>query len=755
MKHKNTSIAPIIENSPSSQKALFIGSIASKATKGFVHYLKGHSIDVFQIANIPKSLYSYQFVFFQDPNDLDLLKDLISKMAPHMRVLIICTKKTIYEKISKKIISQKFKNISVIKIDPEHVGEEIYERWIYQLISPRAEKVYDFAPFYTEPKITKVKNPIRFHLSKKGFVLLMILLVFIWSSLFLPTFFLSLFSLRNFVKSDDSQKKQYYLQMADYYQSKTHQLFSFSKPVLSLFFLSLPFDNFIDFHSKTITSLKRSSRLAKNSQEFVAAITTNPNKSIAENKLTSIEDDLIELDKELAHLSQNPTLNLPIYRDYKKNLDELSQLSPLFPPMVAQLRQLLTSKSDKNIVVFFYNNMELRPGGGFIGSFFTITVSDWKLRNTRVYDVYEADGRLTTSVEPPQFISKYLAQPYWYLRDSNTSPDFEQNVKTASRFLQEEIDLSSPSLAFALTTSAIEKALLAIGPVYLPQYKTTITSENFYLTTQTEIESKFFPGSTNKRDFLQALLSMISLKLSSISPEKMISTIKNILEEKQVVMFSDSPQLASIISNKGWGGKLIIPQCLSSKTNCVVGYIFPIEANVGVNKANFFIKRGLSIEIDMKPDGRLSQKVKYQIKNDSPSNQYPGGVYKNWLQFYLPKKSLLSEINLNNKSVDYESLESDYFRQLGVYLEIPPNEKSSITFDSYTINQVGDFIHLEYIIQKQIGVAPYEAKLQFSIPPGYEVVGKNFSGLVKDRRVLYNTPINKDRLLVIDLKKQK
>jgi len=45
--------------------------------------------------------------------------------------------------------------------------------------------------------------------------------------------------------------------------------------------------------------------------------------------------------------------------------------------------------------------MELRPGGGFIGSYAILSVDKGKITNFKIYDVYDADGQLKNHIEPP------------------------------------------------------------------------------------------------------------------------------------------------------------------------------------------------------------------------------------------------------------------------------------------------------------------------------------------------------------------
>jgi len=65
--------------------------------------------------------------------------------------------------------------------------------------------------------------------------------------------------------------------------------------------------------------------------------------------------------------------------------------------------------------------MELRPGGGFIGSYGILTMDKGKVSDFKIHDVYDADGKLKASIEPQFPVRRYLKLPHLFLRDSNFS----------------------------------------------------------------------------------------------------------------------------------------------------------------------------------------------------------------------------------------------------------------------------------------------------------------------------------------------
>src|SRR3989338_3105921 len=262
----------------------------------------------------------------------------------------------------------------------------------------------------------------------------------------------------------------------------------------------------------------------------------------------------------------------------------ITRLKQILP----QLDSLLSKDTEKTYLLLFANNMELRPGGGFIGSFGLLDVKDYSLKKIRIYDVYDADGQLIAHIEPPEAIRKYLGQPHWFLRDSAFSPDFLENYTQAKLFLEKEMNFKNFSGSFLITTSAIQNLLGAFDDIYLPDFNEKINQKNFYLKTQYHAEKDFFPGSIQKKNFLSSLTQAIMLDLENASFIKLGKEIKKSLDDKQFAIYLDDPRAQKIMDSFYWSGRTIKPSCLNQTDNCITDYLFPIDANLGLNKFNFF-----------------------------------------------------------------------------------------------------------------------------------------------------------------------
>jgi len=116
---------------------------------------------------------------------------------------------------------------------------------------------------------------------------------------------------------------------------------------------------------------------------------------------------------------------MPIASETKTDLETVVSLADAV---------LFTEGKEKVFLILFQNNLELRPGGGFIGSFGILKVKDGSVIDFAIHDTGNFDGRIPATILPPYPMKETLHIDSWKLRDSNYSPDFLINAKQAEQF---------------------------------------------------------------------------------------------------------------------------------------------------------------------------------------------------------------------------------------------------------------------------------------------------------------------------------
>jgi hypothetical protein len=435
-------------------------------------------------------------------------------------------------------------------------------------------------------------------------------------------------------------------------------------------------------------------------------------EKIASN-LTYIETTLSFIESELK--------NYP--KIYKKiDISQLRKFALNAKKIVISLSDLLGVDKTKTYLVLFQNNMELRPTGGFIGSFALVSFTSGKLDQISVQDVYSADGQLKGHVEPPTPIKKYLNEANWFLRDSNWDPNFPVSAQRAEWFLDKEIDVSVDGV-IAVDLNVIKDLLNAVGPIYLSDYQTQISSDNFYEKTQSEVEGNFFPGSTKKASFITALTKemMNNLVQNKESKAKLAEILYNNLDARHIQIFLHNNLAKEALSDLNWDGAFNYSACSG---NCYSDLLSLIEANLGVNKSNYYIERNYNLSVNLN-EGVITKNLSVIYKNTANPAMGNMGIYKNYSRLIVPLSSVLQSIKVGDLTLvpDIENVAGR--KEIGFYFELSPGQTKTLNISwqitqPLTLTKTGEYL---MYIRKQAGTGGEPISINISAPSGVALIG--------------------------------
>lgn len=411
--------------------------------------------------------------------------------------------------------------------------------------------------------------------------------------------------------------------------------------------------------------------------------------------------------------------------------------------------QLLGKDKSKTYLVLFENNMELRPTGGFIGSFGLVTFDGGRLSDLTVNDVYSADGQLNGHVEPPLPIKNYLGEANWWLRDSNWDPDFPTSAKRAEWFLDKEISKQVDGVV-AIDLFPVKEILKYTGPVFLSDYNLNITADNLYEKTQSEVENNFFPGTHKKASFLTALSRSLLTEVVKLKMNQklgILQTFYNGLSGRHVQLYLHDQIPQQVFSSLGWDGAVAIPGC---GADCYPDLVGIVEANVGMNKVNYFIKRNINLEVTPGTNG-IKHKLTLSLKNPANPALGPSGRYKAYIRALMPVDTYFNSVVSYNGNVQEilspEITEVKGHKEVGVLVELLAGNTKNIEF-SWTTDFNGKQYPSNYglYIRKQAGTDadPISINIQSS---GVLPNPDPRLALTKDGSYRYNTTLARDLFL--------
>lgn len=427
------------------------------------------------------------------------------------------------------------------------------------------------------------------------------------------------------------------------------------------------------------------------------------------------------------------------------DFDKLKTYSKEGGVLASNLSSMLGSGEDKNYLILFQNNMELRPTGGFIGSYGVANFGGGKMNGLNINDIYSADGQLKGHIEPPLPIKNYLDEANWWFRDSNWNPDFPTSAERAEWFLNKEMDQQVDGVV-AIDLQPIKDVLTYTGPIFLPDYNATITSDNLYEKTQEEAQANSFPGSRQKASFLTALSRTLISDVAKMNSKDRILVLRAFYESlvaRHFQIYLHYAPSAEAINKLGWDGKIQTYLCGQS---CYSDFFGDVEANVGVNKSNYFVKRKLDF-IVKKDSQKLTRNLTIGLENSANPALGLSGIYKSYIRIMIPADAKVVGVkSIKGQSIKNlvpEITQEKGRQEIGVLVEVNPQSTDNILFEWQ--NTIPEDIPIDsygLYIRKQAGVGKDPLSVKFT---GInKLVSSPIFALTGGGEYSYNTHLDRD-----------
>jgi hypothetical protein len=443
---------------------------------------------------------------------------------------------------------------------------------------------------------------------------------------------------------------------------------------------------------------------------------------------------------------------------YKKLFDDYQQsLNDIYPSL--ELLGFVMSQKKMQLLVLLQNSAELRPGGGFIGSYALLTLEEGRMIDYDVNDVYTADGQLEGHVDPPEVIAQNIDVDGWYLRDSNWSPDFQLNGRNASWFFEKETGVVVDGV-IGVTLEAAKNLLASIGEVHLPGFNETVSADNLFAKAESYSEKNFFPGSTQKQDFLGELFDqmLINLQQGNYQKTQLAMSIIKSFREKEALLWFESEYLNTLATQQNWSGA--IRQFNPATPDTIADYLYISEANVGVNKANYFLNRAIEKKVYFE-DSVSFHELSIKYENVSKSHDWPSGDYKNYLRILIPEDYKVNKIytvgsdsvqkEISLEDVDFEKISNK--QSVGFLVNVPINSRVTVKFEYSQSISFGDNIRWVSYWQKQPGFGSTPVTLYLSFPDNFAPTQVEPVATVTAEGVVFNKNLNEDSLFALELMK--
>ncbi|HBI16804.1 MAG TPA: hypothetical protein DDY52_01420 [Candidatus Moranbacteria bacterium] len=371
---------------------------------------------------------------------------------------------------------------------------------------------------------------------------------------------------------------------------------------------------------------------------------------------------------------------------------------------------------EKVFLVLFQNNMELRPGGGYIGSFGIIKMENGRVKSYAIHDTSNFDGRIPDNNDMPFPMKKVFRINSWKLRDSNYSPDYPTNAKKALEFYYQGQGEEKFDGVIAVNAAVLESILKVTGPIKLEGYPNVFEADSALLTLEKQVEIDFHKQgiSTGERkevmnDFLKELLKK-TVQLSKLEKIKLAKNLAGELKNKNIQLYFTDDKLKGLAQEIKADGAV--------DTSWSSDYLMVADTNIGAYKSDYFMKRSLDYSVDLtKEIPEATLKISYA--HTGKEKNWMTRDYLTYLRLYVPAGSRI------NKFEGGDVIYGEDFNKkfTGGFIKVPINSQKTVEI-KYILPKELKSNEYKLKIQKQSGSGAVPTKVSVKLPDG-EI--KNYS----------------------------
>ena len=392
--------------------------------------------------------------------------------------------------------------------------------------------------------------------------------------------------------------------------------------------------------------------------------------------------------------------------DWQAKIPDMYNQAKALVTLASETPDLFGANGPRRYVVLFQNNTELRPTGGFIGSYSTLEFNKQELTNFFVQtNVWKSDTAFSARfpITPPYPISE--ATTVWAMRDANWNASFPETAKQVLEFYQKMYGAPAHGV-IALDTSIIIDLLKITGPIEFPEYGSTLDDKNFLDVVQYKVEIEYFENKANKIDNEPKQI------ISDFIP-KLFAKIKNLNEEQsaeinKILVDSFGRKSIQLYLNNNVAQQALADLDIDGRIkDSDSDYLYINNANIGGGKSSLNVSQ--EVTLNQKTAANPLENTLEITRTHHGNGVWPDADNVNYMRIYVPKGSTL--VGTEGSFELKETLEENGKTVFAGWFNTEVASKRSTTI-TYRLPDRIDPKNYSLLIQRQPGANPDTVNLK-------------------------------------------
>lgn len=350
-----------------------------------------------------------------------------------------------------------------------------------------------------------------------------------------------------------------------------------------------------------------------------------PQYEEARHELVSVNASILPADKQ-------PLFEefLLLYSTFIDDIQDLADLSHV-------LYDVFGGDAFRRYLVLFQNHHEIRPTGGFVGSFAMLDTQKGRIENIDIPGggSYDIQGQLDKYIVPP--LPLQLVNSKWELQDSNWFFDFPTTARKAESFVESARGTTFDG-TIAVNATVIERLLRVIGPIASGEYDLLLDAETILPTLQHHVEGGYEQSEEQPKEILTNVLDSLLLAMQTIEPDQLILLLRELHEalgQKEIQVALKDSASAARIASFGWDGQI-------ATSDSRQDYLSVVATNLQGQKSDARIEQHIEHLAEVQEDGSVIVRTNIaRTHTGDPYEDLYGAANITYMRVYAPEGAVL------------------------------------------------------------------------------------------------------------------
>lgn len=437
-------------------------------------------------------------------------------------------------------------------------------------------------------------------------------------------------------------------------------------------------------------------------------------------------------------------INTKVLSEYKIDIERAKTTSKNLRISLTKTKEIFDNEfkwlcgldnEDKNILIIFQNNAELRGGsGGSLGSFGTARLSNGDLKTIDFgQNIFKYDNPFKGKdpITPPKDLVWVVPDGRWTLKDSGWAVDGLDALKNVHYFYELETGEKIDGI-MTIDTSFFQDILRFTGPIEVANQEVAIDENNFRSIVEYEVHKGYFERDGNKeenepKEILSQMMPKVIEKIFSQIGEKtkaveFFQILKENAQRKNILLYMNNLDFQRKLTEYNLTGQV--------QRSDVGDYLYINNSNLDGFKSSLSIGEDIRLHSTIGDDFLVNNELRVR-RNHFGKDEWPDGTNRNMVRLLLPYNFAINSFEIiegnffehaDNKyknNQPFWNIEEVDQSGIGYWMNAAPKETAELLVKysfSSNVDTDGDKIVYPVVFQKQPGSLSSSIEYTLSYP---------------------------------------